>query len=329
MRGKWLAYIAVVALVIVAVGYTAFRSTPWPSVLLIRHAFAKDAARRNVALEAHATGNVTVVPDQRYGDDSRELVDVYYPADAPTKLPTLIWIHGGAFIAGDRTDLSGYAKVLAAKGYTIAAVGYPLAPGARYPAPVISANEAVTFILANVDRFHVDPQRLFIVGDSAGAQIAAQMVAGTADAAYGGAVGFSPALQPPQIKGVVLFCGIFDATAVATEGPFSDFIRKVLWSYFGTPDITGDSRLEQFSVAGHVTADFPPTFVSVGNADPLAPQSAKLAEALKSKGVAVETLFFPPDHAPPLQHEYQFDLDGEAGKQALARLEAFLAARAN
>lgn len=329
MRGRWLVYIAVVATVIAAVGYALFRFTPWPSVLLIRHAFAEDAARRNTALEAHATGNVTVMPDQRYGGDSRELVDVYVPAGTPGKLPTLIWIHGGAFIAGDRTDLSGYAKVFAAKGYTIAAIGYPLAPGARYPAPVISANKAVAFILANADRFHVDPQRLFIVGDSAGAQIAAQMVAGTTDAAYGAAVGFSPTMQRPQIKGVVLFCGIFDTSAVATEGPFSDFIGTVLWSYFGTPDIAGDSRLEQFSVAGHVTAEFPSTFVSVGNADPLAPQSAKLAEALKSKGVAVETLFFPPDHAPPLQHEYQFDLDGEAGKQALTRLEAFLAVRAN
>lgn len=329
MRGRWIALVAIAAVAVVAAGYAAFHLTPWPSVLLIRHAFAKDADQRNAALVSHASGNVAVMPDQRYGEGSRELIDIYHPADADRALPTLIWIHGGAFIAGDRADLSGYAKVLAGKGYTVAAVGYPLAPGARYPEPTLAANKATAFLLANVERYHIDQQRLFIVGDSAGAQIAAQLTAGTVDPAYGKAVGFDPALRKAGIRGAVLFCGIYDASSVSTEGPFAGFIRTVLWSYFGSPDVVGDPRVAQFSVADHVTAGFPPAFISVGNADPLAPQSAKLADALRANGVAVETLFFPPDHAPPLQHEYQFDLDGEAGKQALLRLEAFLAARSN
>ncbi len=74
----------------------------------------------------------------------------------------------------------------------------------------------------------------------------------------------------------------------------------------------------------HVTAAFPPAFISVGNADPLAPHSEELARALVAKGVSVETLFFHPDHQPPLGHEYQFDLDGEAGQRALERAVDFL-----
>jgi acetyl esterase/lipase len=77
-------------------------------------------------------------------------------------------------------------------------------------------------------------------------------------------------------------------------------------------------------VADHVTADFPPIFISVGNRDPLAPQSFAMADALERKGVQVERLFFSADYAPPLGHEYQFKLDGEAGKLALERSVTFL-----
>jgi acetyl esterase len=85
--------------------------------------------------------------------------------------------------------------------------------------------------------------------------------------------------------------------------------------------------MAEFSVVRNVTAEFPPMFISVGNADPLAPHSRRLAETAAKLGVAVDSLFFPDDYTPPLQHEYQFDLDSEAGKLALERTLKFLAAR--
>ncbi|MGQ2933682.1 alpha/beta hydrolase [Sphingopyxis sp.] len=72
-----------------------------------------------------------------------------------------------------------------------------------------------------------------------------------------------------------------------------------MWSYAGTRD-PEDPRVARLGIASHVTADYPPTFISVGNADPLAPQSIAFAEALRAKGVEVDSLFFPPDHKPPL-----------------------------
>jgi acetyl esterase/lipase len=78
------------------------------------------------------------------------------------------------------------------------------------------------------------------------------------------------------------------------------------------------------SVNRHVTAEYPPAFVSAGNADPLAPQSVLMAGAIAGKGVSVDTLFFPAGHSPSLPHEYQFNLDEAAGREALERLAAFL-----
>ena len=55
-----------------------------------------------------------------------------------------------------------------------------------------------------------------------------------------------------------------------------------------------------------------------------APQAVALAQRLGGLGVHVETLFFPTDHAPSLPHEYQFNLDEQAGQEALNRMLAFL-----
>ena len=77
-------------------------------------------------------------------------------------------------------------------------------------------------------------------------------------------------------------------------------------------------------MARHVTPAFPPAFISAGNADPLEPHSHAMAAALQKQGVRVDALFFPKDHALPLPHEYQFNLDSEAGRQAMERSVAFL-----
>jgi len=83
--------------------------------------------------------------------------------------------------------------------------------------------------------------------------------------------------------------------------------------------------LEQFSVPRHITGGLPRIFISVGNRDQLAPQSYMLAEIAKAKGVPVDSLFFPESYSPSLRHEYQFDLDSDAGKLALQRSLEFLA----
>jgi len=65
------------------------------------------------------------------------------------------------------------------------------------------------------------------------------------------------------------------------------------------------------------------------NADPLALQSRILAEVVAQHGVPVDTLFFPDEYAPPLAHEYQFNLDTKGGQTALERSVAVLRANSS
>ncbi len=310
---------------VLAAGGAAYVFTPWPKVLLIRHAFASDAVARNAALERHVTAAVEEERGLRYGASRRALVDAFRPAGVEGPLPAIVWVHGGAFVAGDRADLAPYLKLLAGRGYATIGVGYTLAPNGRYPTPVREANEALAWVLANAEALHVDPDRIVLAGDSAGAQIVAQLAAIISDPGYASAVGIAPAVARAQLKGIVLFCGVYDASRADYDGAFGGFLSTVMWSYFGTRDFLEDPRMAEMSVNRHVTADFPPAFVSAGNADPLAPQSVLMAEAIAGKGVAVDTLFFPADYSPPLPHEYQFDLDRDAGREALERLTTFLA----
>src|SRR5579863_3159771 len=327
MRLRWIGYLLVGVIAAGASGFAAFELSPWPRVLLLRYAFEKSASEQNRTLEKYVPDNIVELRDQRYGARADALLDAYFPSEADKAgklLPTIVWIHGGAFVAGSKSALGPYLKILSARGYAVMGVDYSLAPSAIYPTPVFEANEALSYLINNATRLHIDANKLFLAGDSAGSQIAAQLAAVIADPTYAAALRVAPAIDRAALKGVVLFCGVYDLSSLNRSGDFKNFLRTVMWAYFGRRDGADDPRFDEFSVNKHMTAQFPPTFVSVGNADPLAPQSVMIADAIRARGVAVDELFFPGDHDPPLPHEFQFNLDREAGREALERLSAFL-----
>lgn len=305
--------------------YAAFVLSPWPSTLLTRLAFGYGAAKTNAALAKHVPTSIREQLDIRYGAAEEARLDVYLPqGDAKPGRPTVVWIHGGAFVAGDRRDVAPYLKILAGRGFPTVAVGYTRAPTARYPEPVLQVNEALGFLQREGQRLGLDPSRIVLAGDSAGAHVAAQLAAGLTGGDYAELLGLKPTASPATLRGVVLFCGAFDPTAFELTGPFGGFIRSVLLAYFGTSNPFDNEHITEAAVPRYVTEAFPRSFISVGNGDPLAPQSVVMAQALRDRGVKVDTLFFPPETEPKLPHEYQFDLDRPEGRQALDRLTAFI-----
>jgi acetyl esterase/lipase len=327
MRRIFLIGLAVL-IVLAGGGFAAFRLSPWPSAYLIRSAFDADAVKAAEAMRKHVPQGIVERLDLRYDPaDGDATLDVFLPpagvGEAGRK-PVIVWIHGGAWISGDKSHVANYLRILAGKGFAAVGVNYSIAPGAKYPTPVRQVNAALGYLVRNGESLGLDMSRVALAGDSAGAQIAAQTALIVSSGAYAAQVGIVPALGRAQLRGAVLHCGGFDAESVQFDGAFGSFLRTVFWSYFGTRDFAGDPRLKQFSIPRNMHKDFPPMFISAGNADPLAPQSYALAETAAKLGVRVETLFFPKDYRPPLGHEYQFHLDTEAGRQALHRAVAFL-----
>jgi acetyl esterase/lipase len=309
--------------------YAALRYSPWPAAMVIRWAFDLGGARTARALEKHVPPGVAAQRDLRYDEaDADALLDVYYPASiegtGKAQL-TVVWVHGGGWIAGSKGEVANYTRILAARGYTVVAVDYSLAPAKLYPTPILQVNSALGYLTRNAQRLHIDPERLVLAGDSAGAQIAAQVANLVSVPAYAESTGVKPAIHRRQLVGVILQCGAYEAGREPYDELFS-FRKAMVWAYHGGRNFAADPAFAPFSVLRYVTSAFPPAFISAGNADPLLRHSVELAEALGRAGVKVDSLFFPADRKPALPHEYQFNLDTDAGRQALDRTLAFLAA---
>ena len=302
----------------------ATRVTPWPSALAIRAIFDRGAARASSNLERHVPGGLVEVVDEAYDISSPDgRLDVFRP-DRAGPLPAVVWVHGGAFVSGSKGDVANYLRVLAGRGFATVGVDYSIAPGSRYPTPVGQVAAALAHLVDHADRLGVDAARIVLAGDSAGAQIAAQVALLASDAAYARGVGIDVDLAPGALRGVVLFCGAYDFTLARGSTRLGSWlVDTAIWSYLGTQ--RHDERVTlQGSIPQNLTPAFPPVFVSAGNGDPLLPHTLGLVDSLDSHGIDHETLLFADDHEPRLGHEYQLDLDSPAGREALDRAVAFV-----
>jgi acetyl esterase/lipase len=323
----WIIGVIVTLILLMAL---AFRLSPWPGALLIRYEFEKNDVKILQALQKHtSTTPITTLSNQTYRqNDADALADVYYPTGTTKKLPVIIWTHGGAWISGEKTNASPYFKLLSAAGFTVIVPRYSLAPEHTYPTPVHQLNALYGYIQQNAERFYADTTNIILAGDSAGSQLSSQMAALITNPDYARMLNITPTLQPSQLKGVMLNCGIYKMHELTVPDPT---LPKILgwgtdvsvWAYAGTRDFS-DPILKQMSPYYHVTANFPRTYISGGNADPLTKvQSKPFAELLQSQGTEVTTLFFPENYQPALPHEYQFNLDNDAGNKALEEMISF------
>jgi acetyl esterase/lipase len=118
-------------------------------------------------------------------------------------------------------------------------------------------------------------------------------------------------------------CGVCDlATLINPDSAeFKDVVCAVGWAYSGSREYrTDEPFVSSTTITHHISEAFPPTFTTVGTADPLLPQSRAMVAALESKGATVETLFYPDNREPALGHEYQFDLSLPDGCAALEQI---------
>jgi acetyl esterase len=317
----WLSALACMAAVLAA----AFFLSPWPSIYLIRFVFDKGAAKASAKLEKHVPPGIYTTTASYDPSDKDAVLDVYRTQQQPPKGPVVVWVHGGGFVSGRRGDVTNYLKVLAGQGFAVVNVDYTIGPEANYPTPIRQVNKALAYLSNEGARLGVDPDSIVLAGDSAGAQIAAQTAAIVTNPDYARRVGIDPQAALFRLVGTLLFCGVYDITGMGREGGILGwFVHATTWAYSGKRDWRSAKGFETMSVASNVSSTFPPTFISAGNADPLGPQSIAMAVALKAKGVKVEELFFSADYRSKLGHEYQFDLDDEAGKLALSRAVEWL-----
>lgn len=315
----------IIPIVIVGLVLLAFRVSPVPAASIVRVVFDSDARDKRTAMQAIVgeINDVSVVSNISYREnDKHALLDIYTPqqeALGDSLLPVVIWTHGGAWLSGDKTDVTPYFKKLAQQGFVVVALNYSLAPAKQYPHQAEQVNAAYGFVQKNIVDYKGDSSKLVLAGDSAGAQLSSQVAALTTNPSYAKEVGITPAIDPSNIAALVLYCGIYKMEDLAEpHANLSRIIswgnRTTVWSFTGSRTPSSD-LIRQMSAYYHVDANFPDAFISGGNADPLTKaQSAPLSSKLQSLGVDVETLFYEDDHEPAHSHENQFILDEDGLK---------------
>jgi arylformamidase len=160
-----------------------------------------EAVRNELAEQAHAA--LDPQTGLRYGPGARQLLD-FFPAQGPARA-IHVYLHGGYWRRGDRRISAFAAAPSVRRGVAYAAVGYDLCPDVSLEAVVAEAIDAVEWLHRNAARLGVPGGRIYITGHSAGAHLAAMVLA--CDWAGRG-------LDPGFIAGANLLSGIYEVEPV-------------------------------------------------------------------------------------------------------------------
>ncbi|MCY1723197.1 alpha/beta hydrolase [Prolixibacteraceae bacterium Z1-6] len=204
-------------------------------------------------------------------------LDFYKTKELNEKAPLLVFIHGGGWRSGKRSDYLVYLLDYAEKGYVTATVSYRLKRDTIYPAAVEDIVDAVDWIFENGDLYGYDTSRIALIGGSAGAHLA--MMAG-----YGWEHPRTGKVTDRKVKAVVDIYGPVDLTTpyAQTQYMVNDFIGH---SFDKKPELYWEA-----SPAKYLSKNLPVTLIFQGTSDTLLPpsQSDTLKARLDRLGVTNE-----------------------------------------
>ncbi|MCR5545345.1 MAG: alpha/beta hydrolase [Lachnospiraceae bacterium] len=244
--------------------------------------------RRDSSLTAPE--DVTAICDINYANnkDIYNTLDIYFPKDVTDTLPVIVSYHGGGYVYGTKEIYKYYGMFLAQQGFVFVNFNYHLAPKAKFPTQLTEANLVFQWIVANGSKYHMDLNNVFLVGDSAGAQMASQYAAIVTNPDYASLFPF----QIPSgftLRAIALNCGMYE-TNVSEVEKSNRFTKDLFHDYFGKnpTESYGKDFLKMIDVLGHITSDFPPTYVMTSEYDFLKENALPLHDFLKSKNIPCE-----------------------------------------
>ena len=238
----------------------------------------RDDKKRDAGLTTPA--DIERFDNIRYGEDERNVLDVYRPKNRNGKLPVIVSVHGGGWVYGDKTINQFYCMSLAQKGFAVVNFSYRLSPKYKHPTPLIDTNKVFKWVIENADVYGFDIDNVFAVGDSVGANIVGFFCCLCLDNEYAKKL----SIEPPKDfvpKAIGLNCGLY-----CLERGKEPLLDNLAAEYF--PKGGTDEEYGEIDLIKHIKAKFPPSFIATANEDFLRPQAKPFYEFLKSLGVETE-----------------------------------------
>jgi acetyl esterase/lipase len=234
----------------------------------------------------------------------------WYRLPASDSQAAVVYLHGGGMILGSVPIFDGpVSRYVAHTGVPMLSVDYRLAPEHPYPTPVEDAYAGLVWLAAHANELEVDPNRIAVMGDSAGGGLAAAVAILCRD--RGG---------PALARQILLYPMLDDRTAT----PDPEIVPFAGWTY--DDNITGwnallgervgDPSVEPTAAPSRLTdaAGLPPAYIEVGQLDIFRDEDARYALTLSQGGVPVEFHLHP-----GVPHEYDaIAFDADVSQRALA-----------
>lgn len=245
----------------------------------------------------------------RYGDDARQTISYWQARGANIRAPLVVFIHGGGWTRGDKSNATGPAKIswLVDQGYDVASLDYRLVPSVEVGDQARDVAAAIRYLRSRASDLGFDADRIVIMGHSAGAHLAA--LVGTDDSYLGGDLA--------AVRGVVLLDGAgYDLARQLKEA--GSFEAGIYAQPFGS---LSAARLTELSPTAHVEKPNAGAFMILYDAqrETAVSQSTELGEGLKKAGTIVEMM----PVANSTHIGINFDL-GKAGHPETVQVAAFL-----
>jgi acetyl esterase/lipase len=245
---------------------------------------------------------VAIKPDIVFAehDGVRLLGDLYLPQGLG-EAPVLVGVHGGGWQVGDRKFYRNWGGYLAKHGYAVFAIEYRLMkPGVKtWPGVVYDCRAAVQFVRANAAELGVDPNRIGLIGDSAGAHLAALVALAGEETLFSSEYGNDPcASTSVAVKVVVGFYGVYDLLAQWEHDQITRPRDSVTEKLLGCSPMISRRAFFEASPLSYATVDKNNArfLLIYGREDDIvepATQSEKFLTALKQAGFFARTIVVP------------------------------------
>lgn len=220
--------------------------------------------------------------------DYRIRCRIYWPTPAKG-CPALVYVHGGGWFFGDVSTHDRIARELArASGQPVVSVGYSNAPERKYPAQLDEIMHVLSWLAVNGKALGLDPERLVLVGDSAGANLVVSCVANRLNDH-----------ARAQVQGLVLFYGVYsgdlsrDSWQRLGDGKFGLSRRVMDWYWRQYLYDLAQKAEPAASPLNGSLANLPSAWLGVGDLDPLIDDSRELAAQLHAQGKVCQLRIFP------------------------------------